>query len=253
MLSGFGVKPLNKEEIEKQYLKYFSKIKPYIREPFWLINSALGKNKEILLEGAHGVFLDNNWGNYPYVTASNVMSAEGSIGLGIPPQHIKKIVGVTKAYATRVGFGPFPTELMGAEGDNLRKLGNEFGSTTGRPRRCGWLDVEMLRFAAKINGFTDIAITKMDILDNLESIKICVQYRLNGKTVKYEDISSEMLNRVKPVYITLPGWKTKTNGIKKYKDLPSNAKKYLKEMEKQIGVKVSFISTGAETESIIIA
>jgi len=197
------------------------------------------------------MFLDNDWGTYPFVTASNVVSGNTTAGTGISPKFVTRIIGVSKAYTTRVGFGPFPTELFDKDGETLTQRGNEFGTTTGRKRRCGWFDAEMIRFAAKINGFTDIAITKLDVLDNFSKIKICVQYRLNGKTVKYEDISSETLKKIKPVYKTLNGWRKPTNGIKTFNKLPKEAKDYLKELEKQIGVKISFVSTGAERESII--
>jgi len=251
ILKAFNEKPLSQKEIEKNFFLLFNKIKPFIKEPFSLIQDALDKGKHVLLEGAHGMFLDNDWGTYPFVTASNVVSGNTTAGTGISPKFVTRIIGVSKAYTTRVGFGPFPTELFDKDGETLTQRGNEFGTTTGRKRRCGWFDAEMIRFAAKINGFTDIAITKLDVLDNFSKIKICVQYRLNGKTVKYEDISSETLKKIKPVYKTLNGWRKPTNGIKTFNKLPKEAKDYLKELEKQIGVKISFVSTGAERESII--
>lgn len=251
ILKALGEKPLSQIEIEKSYYKLFNKIKPFIKEPFSLVQNTLKNNKEILIEGAHGVFLDNDWGTYPFVTASNVLIASAPQGLGIPVNEIKTIIGVAKAYTTRVGGGPFPTELLNQDGEDLRRIGNEFGTTTGRPRRCGWFDAELIRFAAKINGFTGVCITKLDILDSFKTIKICIQYRLNNKIYRYEDLSTEMLEKVKPVYKTLPGWQSKTAGIKDYKNLPKAAKNYLKELEKQIGVKISYISTGAERDSII--
>ncbi len=251
ILKAFNEKPLSQKEIEKNFFLLFNKIKPFVKEPFSLIQDALDKGKHVLLEGAHGMFLDNDWGTYPFVTASNVVSGNTTAGTGISPKFVTRIIGVSKAYTTRVGFGPFPTELFDKDGETLTQRGNEFGTTTGRKRRCGWFDAEMIRFAAKINGFTDIAITKLDVLDNFSKIKICVQYRLNGKTVKYEDISSETLKKIKPVYKTLNGWRKPTNGIKTFNKLPKEAKDYLKELEKQIGVKISFVSTGAERESII--
>jgi adenylosuccinate synthase len=251
ILASFKEKPLNGKRIEKEYLELFSKIKPFITEIFNLTFNALEKNKKILLEGAHGVFLDNDWGTYPFVTASSVLSGSITAGAGIAPQKIKRVVGVAKAYTTRVGNGPFPTELLDKTGDLLVQKGNEYGTTTGRKRRCGWFDAELIRFAAKINGFTEIAITKMDILDGFDKIKICTHYLLNGRRVKYEDLSTESLAKVVPVYKTLPGWKEKINGLKNYENLPKNAKNYIKEIEKQVGVKVSFISTGAEREHMI--
>ncbi|MBI3984315.1 MAG: adenylosuccinate synthase [Candidatus Levybacteria bacterium] len=252
ILKSFNEKPLNQKEIEKTFFVAFKKIKPFVKEPFGIIHESLEKKKHVLIEGAHGMFLDNDWGTYPYVTATNIVSGNITAGAGISPKYLTKIIGVSKAYTTRVGFGPFPTELFDKDGETLTKRGNEFGTTTGRKRRCGWFDAEMIRFAAKINGFTDIAITKLDVLDTFDTIKICTQYSLNGKTVRYEDLSSEMLKKVKPVYKTLKGWRTPTNGVKTFSKLPTKAKAYLRQLEKQIGVKVSFVSTGAERESIIV-
>lgn len=251
ILKALGAKPLNQKQIEKEYFLLFNKIRPFVLENFPIISDAIDKKKEILLEGAHGVFLDNDWGTYPFVTASNVLSGAATAGAGIPPQKITRIIGVAKAYTTRVGQGPFPTELFNKTGDILTEVGHEYGTTTGRKRRCGWIDLELLRFAGKINGFSDLALTKLDILDDFKTIKICTHYTLNGKRVNYEYGDAEFLKKVKPVYKTLQGWQTKTNGIKIYKDLPINAKKYIKEIEKQVGVKVSFISTGQERENII--
>jgi len=251
VLKALGEKPLEQKKIEKTFLKLITKIKPYIKETFDFIYDNLDK-KEVLLEGAHGVFLDNDWGTYPFVTASTVLSGGATAGCGVPPQKIKKIVGVVKAYTTRVGAGPFPTELFDKDGDMLVERGNEFGTTTGRRRRCGWLDTEILRFAAKINGFTDLAITKLDILDGFKEIKICTHYMLNGKKVNYVDGDARFLGKVKPVYETLKGWRKNTNGIKKYINLPKEAKDYIKEVQKLTGVKISFVSTGRERENIIV-
>lgn len=251
VLKALGEKPLNQKVIEKNYFKFFAKIKPFIKESLPIVLDALEKKKEVLLEGAHGVFLDNDWGTYPFVTASNVLSGAVTAGAGIAPQKIGKIIGVTKAYTTRVGSGPFPTELFDKTGEILTEVGHEYGTTTGRKRRCGWFDAELIRFAAKINGFTNLAITKLDILDGFKEIKICTHYQISSKRVRYEDGDANFLTKVKPVYKTLCGWQKKTNGIKKYSDLPNEAKKYIKEIEKLVGVKVSYISTGQERESII--
>jgi adenylosuccinate synthase len=243
ILKALGEKPLKQDEVIKTLYKSFNKIKPYLKETFDFVYDALDK-KEVLLEGAHGVFLDNDWGTYPFVTASTVLSGGATAGAGIPPQKIKRVVGVVKAYTTRVGSGPFPTELLDKDGEHLRASGNEYGTTTGRPRRCGWFDAELISFAAKINGFTEIAITKLDVLDEFKTLKICTHYTLNGKKVKYNDGTAEWLTKVKPVYKVMKGWTTITKGIKKYEDLPKEAKAYLKELEKEIGVKIKYISTG---------
>jgi len=250
VLQALGEKPLNQKEIAKNLYKSFVKIKPYIKETFDFVCEALDK-KEVLLEGAHGVFLDNDWGTYPFVTASTVLSGGATAGAGIPPQAIKRVVGVVKAYTTRVGAGPFPTELFDKDGEHLRAAGNEFGTTTGRPRRCGWFDAELISFAAKINGFTEIAITKLDVLDEFKTLKICTHYTLNGKKVKYNDGTAEFLFKVKPVYKIMKGWTTSTKGVKNYDELPKEAKAYIKELEKEIGVKVKYISTGQSRYEII--
>lgn len=251
ILKALGEKPLSQKEIEKTYFQLFNKIKPFIREGLPIIFNAIDKKETLLIEGAHGVFLDNDWGTYPFVTASNVLSGAITAGAGIPPQKITKVIGIAKAYTTRVGSGPFPTELFDKTGDLLTEKGHEYGTTTGRKRRCGWFDAELIRFGGKINGFTDLAITKLDILDGFKKIKICTHYTLNGKKVGYETGDANFLAKVKPFYKTLDGWQQNTNGIKNYKDLPLQAKQYIKEIEKQTGVKVSFISTGQERESII--
>jgi adenylosuccinate synthase len=251
ILEALGEKPLLKTEIEKQYLGYLKKIRPYIAETYTILKKAIDLKKSLLFEGAQGVFLDNDWGTYPFVTASSILSGAVTAGAGIAPKKINEIIGVTKVYTTRVGAGPFPTELFDKDGDKLTERGHEYGTTTGRRRRCGWFDAELLRFAAELNGFTQLAITKLDILDNFETIKICTHYSLNDKRVGYADGDATFLTKVKPVYKTMKGWMKKTQGIKKYDDLPANAKTYLKELEKQIGVKIRYISTGENRDDMI--
>jgi len=251
ILTALGAKPLKQQEIEKTYFRFAKKIKPYVLEPYPMIEKALIKKENILLEGAQGVFLDNDWGTYPFSTASNTVSGAVTQGAGIPPKKLDKIIGVVKAYTTRVGEGPFPTELFDKTGESLQKYGGEFGATTGRPRRCGWFDAELIKFAGSINGFTELAITKLDILDNLPEIKICTHYILNGKKVNYYDGDANFLTRVRPVYRTFKGWKKPTKGITKYINLPKEAKEYLKAIENLVNVKISYISTGAKRQEII--
>ena len=207
--------------------------------------------KNILLEGAQGTILDNDWGMYPFVTGSTVLLGAINAGAGIPVNRIDNVIGVAKAYATRVGEGPFPTELLNGTGEKLRKIGAEFGATTGRPRRCGWLDIELLKFASYINGFTKLAITKLDILDNFSEIKICTHYTLNGKKVNYFDGDTNFLSKIKPVYKTFKGWNKSTKGITKYINLPLEAKQYLKAIEKLTETPIKYISTGAKRQEII--
>lgn len=251
IISALGERRLKQEDIEKVFAVFRRKLKPFIVEPYPYLQKALQDKKHVLLEGAQGVFLDTDWGTYPFATASTVLTGGANAGAGIAPKHITKIIGVVKAYTTRVGEGPFPTELVNTDGEKLRTVGGEFGTTTGRPRRCGWFDAELIRFAAQLNGFTDIAITKLDILDAFTEIKICTGYELNGKKVAYYDGDAQFLGKIKPVYKTMKGWSKPTRGITKYADLPKEAKIYLKELEKQTGAPVSFISTGQKRKEII--
>ncbi len=251
IIEAFLGKPLIRKEIEKEYFSYIKELKQYIAEPYELLHNAVSQNKNILFEGAQGVFLDNDWGTYPFVTASTVISGGVNHGTGIPASSLSQITGVVKAYTTRVGEGPFPTELFDQDGENLRKIGGEFGTTTGRPRRCGWFDAELIRFAAQLNGFTDIAITKLDVLDSFKEIKICTGYTYKGKKVSYYDGDAKMLSDIKPTYKKMKGWAKSVKGAKKYSDLPKEAKDYLAEMEQQTGTKISYISTGPKRDEII--
>ena len=247
----YGQEGLDVEEIIKTYLEFDKRIDKYIKDVPVYLNNAISEGKSILLEGAQGALLDVDHGTYPYVTSSNPTSGGACTGTGIPPNKIDTIVGIVKAYTTRVGGGPFPTELFDKDGDKLTEQGNEYGATTGRRRRCGWFDAELIRFATIINGFTQLAITKLDILDNFPEVKICTHYTLNGKTVGYVDGDANFLAKVKPVYKIMKGWMKTTKGTKKYEDLPTNAKIYLKELEKQTGAKIKYISTGADRDEII--
>lgn len=251
ILKALGAKQLNQKGIEKDFFNFREKIKPYVLEPFSLIQKAIKNRKNILLEGAQGTLLDNDWGTYPFVTGSTVLTGGINAGSGIPTSEIDNIIGITKAYTTRVGEGPFPTELSNGLGKKLRKVGEEFGATTGRPRRCGWLDVELLKFACYINGFTELAITKLDVLDNFPEIQICTHYTLKGKKVNYADGDANFLTKIKPVYKTFKGWNKPTKGITNYKHLPLEAKQYLQEVEKLAGVKIKYVSTGPKRDEVI--
>jgi len=242
---------LNQKDVEKNLSILFQKIKPYLVEPYPYLQKARDGKKSLLFEGAQGMFLDNDWGTYPYVTASNVLSGAINAGAGISPTKDMNIIGIVKAYTTRVGGGPFPTELFDADGKTLRKEGNEFGTTTGRPRRCGWFDAELIRFAAEINGFTGIAITKLDVLDNFQTIKICIGYLYKKRKVRYYDLSAEQLFSVKPIYTTVKGWQQSTKGITQFSKLPKLAREYIKTLEKAINVPITLISTGPKRNEII--
>jgi len=251
ILKVLGTKELKQKDIEKIFFAFRRKIKPLVFESFSLIKEAIKDKKDILFEGAQGIMLDNDWGTYPFVTGSTVMTGGINAGAGIPINKIRNVTGVSKAYLTRVGGGPFPTELFDKTGEKLRTIGGEFGATTGRPRRCGWLDIELLKFACFVSGFTELAITKLDVLDNFPEIKVCTHYSLDGKKVNYYDGDTTFLSKVKPVYKTFKGWTKPTKGIKKYANLPKEAKQYLKEIEKLTGIKIRYISTGPKRNEII--
>ena len=210
------------------------------------------KKKKILFEGAQGILLDVDHGTYPFVTSSNTVPAMAAIGTGCGPNTVDYVLGITKAYTTRVGSGPFPTELTDKIGKSLGERGKEFGTVTGRKRRCGWFDGVLVRQTIKISGITGIALTKIDVLDELDEIKMCVQYELDGKTIDYLPAASEDQFKVKPIYKTFPGWKTSTQGVRNMKDLPEKAKNYIYALEDFIGCKVSSISTSPEREDTIL-
>lgn len=251
LIKALGGATLDYQRVFSEYRLLTKALAPYISETFSILQDAIAKKKRVLLEGAQGVFLDNDWGTYPFVTASSVVSGGAGAEAGIAPQEISRVIGVAKAYVTRVGEGPFPTELRNADGERLAKEGKEFGTTTGRQRRCGWLDGEGLRFAVKLNGITEFIITKLDVLDSFATIKICIGYRLNGKKAGYVEVDSSLLGRIKPVYKVLKGWKRSTREVKRYKDLPKEAKAYIEIIEKLAGVKVSYISNGPKRDEII--
>lgn len=243
---------LNEEEIFLQYLNYAEKLKKYIVDTDIMINEAIDKGKNVLFEGAQGTLLDIDHGTYPFVTSSNTVAGGICTGAGVSPKRIDKIIGVVKAYTTRVGEGPFPTELKDELGVHLREKGGEYGATTGRPRRCGWLDLVAVKHSLRINGFTGIAITKLDVLDEFDKLKICIGYKYKGKIIQDFPKEIEVLKSCEPVYEELPGWKEKTRGIKDFDKLPKNAKNYLTFIENFLNVKIQIISTGMKRDEIII-
>jgi len=244
--------PLDEEAIFQQYMEYAKKIGKYIADAAAYINAEIVAGKNVLLEGAQGTLLDIDHGTYPYVTSSNTISGGACTGLGISPKRIDRIMGIVKAYTTRVGEGPFPTELTDALGENIRQRGGEFGATTGRPRRCGWLDMVALRYSATVNGFTGICLTKLDILDGMDKVRICVSYKYDGKSHTEFPTDLEALRNCEPEYMEMDGWKESTIGIKNAKDLPENARKYIKKIEEMLGVGVDIISTGQKRDEIVV-
>jgi adenylosuccinate synthase len=236
--------------IVEQYAGYGDRLRPMIGDAARTVRRALEAGKKVLMEGAQGALLDVDSGTYPYVTSSSTVSGGATIGAGVGPTEIDTVVGITKAYATRVGAGPFPTELDDAVGDKLRKVGAEFGATTGRPRRCGWLDLPALRFAVQVNGMTGIALTKIDVLSAMEEVKLCTAYELDGERLEvppYDD-----LERVKPVYETIDGWSEPIDGCRRLEELPENARRYIERIEREVGCPVWLVSVGPDREQTIV-
>lgn len=235
---------LDVDEIVKEYLEFDTAIDKYIKDVPAFLNQSLDEGKSILLEGAQGTFLDIDHGTYPFVTSSNPTSGGACTGSGIPPTRIDRVIGIVKAYTTRVGNGPFPTELLDEEGEKLRKIGVEFGATTGRPRRCGWFDAFLVSYSKMINGITSVALTKLDVLSGFEKINVCVGYELNGKRLKSFPTNVEQLNLVKPIYETLDGWNTDISKCERYEDLPVKTIEYLDFISKKSGIQIDIISVG---------
>ena len=249
---GLKKKIYKKAEIKKALLKIAPDILKFAK-PVWLkLNEFKMERKKILFEGAQGILLDVDHGTYPYVTSSNTVPAMAATGSGLGPDKLGYILGITKAYTTRVGSGPFPTELTNSTGELLGKRGKEFGTVTARKRRCGWFDGVLVRQTIKISGINGIALTKLDVLDELDKIQMCIGYELNGKKIDYLPATSDDQFKIKPIYKSFPGWKSNTKGIRILKDLPENAKKYIYSLEDFIGAKISSISTSPEREDTIL-
>ncbi|XP_057315153.1 adenylosuccinate synthetase-like [Hydractinia symbiolongicarpus] len=242
---------VNVEEELKKYKDYSTILRPMVEDTIVTLHEALKKGSRVLIEGANATMLDIDFGTYPYVTSSNCGSAGACSGLGVPVNAIQNIYGVVKAYTTRVGAGILPTELLDDTGDHLQKVGAEFGTTTGRPRRCGWLDLVVVKYTHMVNGYSALAITKIDVLDDLDEIKVAVNYKMNGKALPSFPAHLPDLEKVEVEYMTLPGWKQSLKDIRKYDDLPENAKKYLKLIEEHVGVPVKWVSVGKSRDAII--
>ena len=249
---GLGKKIFEKQKLKDDLLKIAPEILKF-SQPVWLkIDEFKKKKKRILFEGAQGILLDVDHGTYPFVTSSNTVASSAATGSGCGPNTINYILGITKAYTTRVGEGPFPTELQNEVGEQLGTRGKEFGTVTSRKRRCGWFDGVLVRQTIKISGINGIALTKLDVLDELDEIKMCISYELNGKKIDYLPAAVEDQLKIKPVYKTFKGWKQKTNGTKNIKELPEEAKDYIYAIEDFIGAKISSISTSPEREDTIL-
>jgi len=247
-----GMKALSIDKIYREYLGYAKILKPFIANTRLMIYDAIAKNKNVLLEGAQGTLLDIDFGTYPYVTSSNASLAGVTPGTGIPLcKQNMEVIGILKAYTTRVGEGPFPTEDKGTLGEVLRSLGGEFGATTGRPRRCGWLDLVAARTAVQLNAVTSITITKLDVLSHFVNLRICVGYKHKNKILKYFPTDISVLNEAQPIYKDLMGWPEDISGMRNYRDLPANTKNYLGFIEKELSVPIKMISVGADEKQVI--
>jgi adenylosuccinate synthase len=247
----YGV-PLDTEGLADRYLALGERLRPLVRDASVLVNDALDAGRSVLFEGAQGTMLDIDFGTYPYVTSSNAISGGACTGLGVGPTRINAVAGVTKAYTTRVGSGPFPTEMPDLEATEVRDRGKEYGAVTGRPRRCGWLDLVVLRYAIRINGISSLVVTKLDVFDTQKEIQVCTGYRYKGSLVKEMPASAEELAEVAPEYRTLPGWQSDTFGVKDIEKLPRAAVDYLKFISDFLGVEIGMISTGPDRDATIV-
>ena len=252
LLKGMGLEPVDRDELLAQLEEMAPKIVPYTRAIWQELDSARRRGARILFEGAQGTMLDIDHGTYPFVTSSNTVAAQAAVGSGQGPGAIDFVLGITKAYTTRVGAGPFPTEQENEVGQRLGERGREFGTVTGRPRRCGWFDAVMVRQAVKINGINGISLTKLDVLDGMEELKVCVGYKLDGKEINHLPASSNAQANVEPIYETLEGWSDSTQGARRWADLPATAVKYIRLIEELIEAPVSMLSTSPERDDTVL-
>lgn len=251
-VSDVGGDTFDVEEVVTAFVAYAERLMPYVADTVNLLHDARERGENILLEGAQATFLDIDHGTYPYVTSSNPISGGAAVGSGLGPRHIDRIVGITKAYTTRVGMGPFPSELTDALGEALVDIGREYGTVTGRRRRTGWLDTVMLRHATRVNSLTEIALTKLDVLDTFDEVKVCTGYSMNGTVMRNYPDRPDMLKHAVPVYETLPGWKSSTEGITKFADLPQSAQQIVKIVERETGIPVSMVGTGPSRDAMVV-
>ncbi len=243
--------PLSLDEVYSQFLQYGQRLSPYIKDTIGLVQIALSRNDLIILEGAQGALLDTDFGTYPYATSSSPLAGGACLGSGVSPLDIDRALGIYKAYCTRVGGGPFPTELDDEIGEKIRQCAHEFGTTTGRPRRCGWFDAVAARFSHHINGFSGFVLTRLDVLDNLSHLKICTAYKLNGKTIDYFPAAVAELEKCQPVYEEMEGWQIDTSGIRQFENLPVAAKNYVIRLEELIGCQANIVCVGPSREQSI--
>jgi adenylosuccinate synthase len=247
----FNSEPLDADAMYREYAEAAKKIAPFVTDTADLINRALAAGESVMFEGAQGTMLDIDHGTYPFVTSSSATSGGAATGTGVPPNAIHTVIGVTKAYCTRVGEGPFPSEIDGPVAEQLRARGNEYGAVTGRPRRCGWVDLPLLRYAQMINGVNWWVVTKLDVLDELDEVPVCVGYKVNGKKTDTVPALATGFEQVQPIYEKMPGWKKSTEGITEFAKLPKKAQEYLRFLEKESGAKIGMVSTGPDRDQTI--
>lgn len=244
----FGTEPLDPAHMYEEYAKAAEEIRPFVTDTGAMLNRALREGQSVMFEGAQGTMLDIDHGTYPFVTSSSATAGGASIGTGVGPTAIGTVIGVTKAYVTRVGEGPFPTELHDGSGEALRARGMEFGAVTGRPRRCGWLDLPLLRYSNQVNGTEWLVVTKLDVLDELEEIPVCTGYKIDGQAVETMPADVRGVERIEPVYTKLRGWKQSTEGVRRFEDLPQAAREYLRFLEVESGASIGMVSTGPDRD-----
>ena len=252
VLTALGGEQLDVDSIVEKFSKLGARLAPYVADTVNFLHDALDRKENLLLEGAQATFLDIDHGTYPFVTSSNPIAGGACAGSGLGPRDITRIVGIAKAYTTRVGSGPFPSELLGELGDKIVDIGHEFGTVTGRRRRPGWLDLVMLRHAVRLNSLTEIALTKLDVLDTFSTVRVCVSYELNGKEISGYPDDSQMLGQVAAKYVDSPGWNTSVRAIRNYKDLPKQSQQLIELVEKHVGVPVTMIGVGPERNECVV-
>ncbi len=252
LLERLGVEPLGYNEIYRTYQDFAEILKKYMADTALVLSKELKAGKKLLFEGAQGTLLDVDHGTYPYVTSSSTCAGGAATGSGVSPREIHEVIGISKAYVTRVGSGPFPTELLEETGEKLRQVGSEFGATTGRPRRCGWFDSMVIRYAVRINGLTGIALTKLDVLSDFDAIKVCTGYRFEGQELETLPAKLETFENCEPVYEELPGWKTDITGVRSFEELPENARTYVKRLEELAGCPIVMVSVGPRRDQTMM-
>jgi adenylosuccinate synthase len=247
----YGAEPISWKEVYEEYSVYADKISPFVCDTIELMAKAISDNKKILFEGAQGTLLDVDFGTYPYTTSSNAAACGAASGVGVSPKQVHNVLGIMKAYTTRVGSGPFPTEVGGKLGDHIREKGGEYGATTGRPRRCGWFDVVAMQHSVRINGVDSAVITKLDVLDDQEIVKICTGYKSGKKVYNNFPADLDALDVCEPIYEEVPGWMEDTSKVRNKEDLPGNAIKYIQTIEGYLGLKVKMVSVGPDRLQVV--